>query len=135
MGKIVKFCNSCDEGFAEKFGFCPNCGQTLQKFEMNPVVTETAQAEPEIVAAPAVEPVAARVVESEVVTTPHVDPVDPEFEAVEAASPGLEPDLAYETAQFDSPEIDTMHIDEDELIEDEPIARVEPLPVVESTAP
>ncbi len=38
MGKIVKFCSSCDEGFAEKFGFCPICGQTLQAFEMNPVV-------------------------------------------------------------------------------------------------
>ncbi|MFT3745708.1 MAG: energy transducer TonB [Pyrinomonadaceae bacterium] len=40
MGKIVKFCSSCDEGFAEKFGFCPNCGQTLQTFEMSPVVPE-----------------------------------------------------------------------------------------------
>lgn len=37
MGKIVKYCGSCDEGFAEKFGFCPNCGQTLQTFEMSPV--------------------------------------------------------------------------------------------------
>ena len=37
MGKVVKYCGSCDEGFAEKFGFCPNCGQTLQAFEMNPL--------------------------------------------------------------------------------------------------
>ncbi len=37
-GKIVKFCNTCDEGFAQKFGFCPNCGQTLEVFEMSPVV-------------------------------------------------------------------------------------------------
>src|SRR5688572_17844640 len=42
MGKIVKFCSSCDEGFAEKFGFCPNCGQTLTPFELNPVVVEEA---------------------------------------------------------------------------------------------
>ncbi len=41
MGKIVKFCRSCDEGFAEKFGFCPICGQTLQAFEMNPVEAPT----------------------------------------------------------------------------------------------
>ena len=34
MGKIVKYCNSCEEGFAEKFGFCPNCGDHLQPFEM-----------------------------------------------------------------------------------------------------
>ena len=50
MGKIVKFCNSCDEGFAEKFAFCPNCGQTLQAFEMNPMVQEAAPSGDEIIA-------------------------------------------------------------------------------------
>lgn len=37
MGKIVKYCSSCDEGFSEKFGFCPNCAAPLEAFEMNPV--------------------------------------------------------------------------------------------------
>ncbi len=37
MGKIVKYCNACEESFAEKFGFCPICGETLKAFEMNPV--------------------------------------------------------------------------------------------------
>ncbi len=37
MGKIVKYCSTCDEGFSEKFGFCPNCAAPLQAFEMNPV--------------------------------------------------------------------------------------------------
>ena len=37
MGKIVKYCSSCEEGFAEKFGFCPNCGSSLEAFEMNPL--------------------------------------------------------------------------------------------------
>ncbi len=37
MSKIVKYCSSCEEGFAEKFGFCPNCGSQLQAFAMNPV--------------------------------------------------------------------------------------------------
>ncbi len=37
MGKVVKYCSSCDEGFSEKFGFCPNCAAPLQAFEMNPV--------------------------------------------------------------------------------------------------
>ncbi len=37
MGKIVKFCNSCEEGFAEKFSFCPNCAGELTAFEMKPV--------------------------------------------------------------------------------------------------
>lgn len=40
MGKIVKYCSSCDEGFAEKFGFCPDCGAPLQAFEMSPVEKE-----------------------------------------------------------------------------------------------
>jgi len=37
MGKIVKYCSSCDEGFAERYGFCPDCGAPLQAFELNPV--------------------------------------------------------------------------------------------------
>src|SRR5215218_11325911 len=40
MGKIVKYCSSCDEGFAERFGFCPVCGGQLQAFELNPVTGE-----------------------------------------------------------------------------------------------
>lgn len=37
MGKLVKYCSGCEEGFAERFGFCPNCGGQLEAFEMNPV--------------------------------------------------------------------------------------------------
>ena len=40
MGKIVKYCGACDESFAEKFGYCPNCGNNLQAFEMNPLAAE-----------------------------------------------------------------------------------------------
>ena len=61
MGKIVKFCNACEEGFAEKFGFCPNCGAQLTAFEMNPLdnkAAETPKNEPietvQAAAAPAV---------------------------------------------------------------------------------
>lgn len=49
MGKVVKYCNACEEGFAEKFGFCPNCGSGLQAFELNPLgdkPTEQAHFEP-----------------------------------------------------------------------------------------
>lgn len=49
MGKIVKFCGSCNEGFAEKFGFCPTCGAPLEAFELNPV---NSPAENETVSAP-----------------------------------------------------------------------------------
>ena len=44
MGKIVKYCAACEEGFAEKFGFCPNCGAQLTAFELYPI---TAQEEEE----------------------------------------------------------------------------------------
>lgn len=57
MGKIVKYCSACEEGFAEKFGFCPNCGAALEAFEMNPLTEkfESVPAEP----SPAVEAAAA----------------------------------------------------------------------------
>ena len=42
MGKLVKYCSTCDEGFAERFAFCPVCGATLQAFQMNPVAAEAA---------------------------------------------------------------------------------------------
>jgi protein TonB len=61
MGKIVKFCNSCEESFAEKFAFCPNCGAGLQAFEMNPVIPQESKPEVENAPAPAeaAEPIAA----------------------------------------------------------------------------
>ena len=62
MGKIVKYCSSCDEGFAERFGFCPDCGAPLQAFEMNPVeaaatspsTSDTAPAEQPVDATPVI---------------------------------------------------------------------------------
>ena len=75
MGKIVKFCTSCDEGFAEKFAFCPNCASSLQSFEMSPVKAET----PPVVetssawaAADIVEPVAPKVAEVEAKAAPKI---------------------------------------------------------------
>lgn len=41
MAKVVKFCAVCEEGFAEKFGFCPNCGGALAAYELNPVAEKT----------------------------------------------------------------------------------------------
>lgn len=46
MGKILKYCNSCDEGFGERFTFCPDCGGQLQAVEMNPL-PEARTPEPE----------------------------------------------------------------------------------------
>lgn len=37
MGKIVKYCANCEESFAEKFSYCPNCASGLTAYEMNPL--------------------------------------------------------------------------------------------------
>jgi len=53
MAKIMKYCSSCEEGFAEKFAFCPDCGAALQAFELNPLADgsmKAAQAEDQVVA-------------------------------------------------------------------------------------
>ncbi len=51
MGKIVKHCGSCDESFAEKFTFCPDCGAALQSYELNPLAAETPPV-PDVATAP-----------------------------------------------------------------------------------
>src|SRR5688572_6487195 len=68
MGKIVKYCTSCDEGFAEKFSFCPDCAAPLQAFEMSPLANAAAAEEP-IIDVPA--------------TTPEVTPDTIELSAAE----------------------------------------------------
>ena len=108
MGKIVKYCNSCDENFAEKFGFCPNCGAALQAFEMSPVlktavdkaavVASTSTPEPPIpviIAAP--EPIA--VVEPVVMETPA--PI--EAAAVTPIVPTVEEPVVEEVVETPAP--------------------------------
>ncbi len=56
MGKIVKYCSKCDEGFAERFGFCPTCGAALQTFELNPVAPPAAPEEVVLTSPPVDEP-------------------------------------------------------------------------------
>lgn len=112
MGKIVKFCSSCDEGFAEKFGFCPNCGAALQAFEMNPLAgaataveppqpVETAPVVEEFVAAP-VEDVSEPILEIEEAPAVEAAPIEeldeietvytaPASEAVAVEDPVVEP--------------------------------------------
>jgi protein TonB len=84
MGKIVKYCNSCDEGFAEKFAFCPDCGQALEAFEMNPL--ESADGPDAVLEMPPLAPVtevieASSRDESQAVTEPDVDTTAVETEA------------------------------------------------------
>jgi protein TonB len=47
MGKIVKYCAACEEGFAEKFAFCPNCGGALTAYELNPLADKAIVNQPE----------------------------------------------------------------------------------------
>ena len=96
MGKIVKYCSSCDENFAAKFGFCPNCGAALQAFEMNPVSESKAEEAPAVVAAPvevtapiAVEPPAPDFIEPEPVIE-----VAPAEEMIEETEPEIETVIA-----------------------------------------
>jgi len=79
MGKIVKLCNSCDEGFAEKFVFCPNCGGGLEAFEMNRV---DAPAEP--VQEAAAEPAAPAFIEPEITHAQEAAPTEEFSSAWEA---------------------------------------------------
>jgi protein TonB len=46
MAKIVKYCTECEEGFAEKFSFCPNCANELSAFEMKPLGDSVAEEAP-----------------------------------------------------------------------------------------
>ncbi|MEP6945645.1 MAG: hypothetical protein ABJA02_06990 [Acidobacteriota bacterium] len=50
MGKMIKYCGSCDESFVKRFGSCPNCGAELLSFELYPV--EVASTEPAIETVP-----------------------------------------------------------------------------------
>lgn len=112
MGKIVKFCTSCEEGFAEKFSFCPNCASELSAFEMKPVEGEEAT-ESVDKAPPAAEP------------TPEV-PASIASEVVETAPPApvieetvFEPvDLLADSPIEASSEADKFEI---EVPEDDPV--------------
>ena len=92
MGKIVKYCGVCDESFAEKFGFCPNCGQPMKAFEMNPLMNG------ENINAPETKPI-------EVKT-----PVPSFYEA----SPTVEDVSVSEVAAFSA--VETQAFSDDELV-------------------
>ena len=94
MGKIVKYCSSCDEGFGERFTFCPDCGATLQAFEMNPVTGEAQ--------APSVEE-PAPTAPSFIAETPAEPAPTATFETQPAFEPtsSQEVDLEYDDSNYD----------------------------------
>jgi len=98
MGKIVKYCSSCDEGFSEKFSFCPNCSASLQAFEMNPVTGATTAVEEAAPVAPAF------IAETPAETNGHTETTDAAFDAadenaVETADENV--DLEYDDSKYD----------------------------------
>lgn len=112
MGKIVKYCADCEEGFAEKFSFCPNCAAPLTAYEMNPANPGEVLKVAEPV--PVEEPPAAAVTE----------------EKIEAAPPIVEKPIesAPATQNFSVKDEDINLLDDDDFISDEK-------PVVEAETP
>ena len=98
MAKIMKYCGSCEEGFAEKFAFCPDCGAALQAFELNPLADGSKTAAP---------------AEDQIVENVHADaPPAPEFIAAEPAVVEHADTQAEADAIFDSAADDIDAIDE-----------------------
>jgi len=122
MGKIVKFCNSCDEGFAAKFAFCPNCGGALEAFEMNPV--KAAAETPVVPEAPVfIEPVKEKFQSTPVPEAPAEIAEEPVVEAASAPVEEAQAEIAEE------PTIEASTVETEEFTEPEPVE------VEESRAP
>lgn len=124
MAKILKYCNSCEEGFAERFTFCPDCGASLQAVELNPVVKAT---EDNVVDVPSAPPV---FIADEVAAA----------DIVETAAPTPEPEIVHEEVieePVSEPEIFAGEADdtEDEVITVvPPVVPVAPAPVYQTAA-
>lgn len=112
MGKIVKYCAECEEGFAEKFSFCPNCASALTAYEMNPAKTNEVLkvADPVPVSEPIKE-----------VTAP-----EPPTEKIEAA-PVVTPPSAPVTQNFsvNDDDLDLLN-DEDFVTDEKPVIASKP---------
>lgn len=130
MGKIVKFCASCDEGFAEKFSFCPNCASELSAFEMKPVGSDEVEVE-ELVA----DPPELLDVKDEVVEVPEIVEEQAVFEPIEfAKEDSIDQDFTAELVDdVQEIEIEEPAIEE-ELVTAESISDI-PEEVVEESAP
>ncbi len=91
MAKIVKYCGKCEEGFAERFTFCPDCGSELQAYEMNPIGQEAAPPSPVFLEETALEPIVeprveAVAVEEDILELGNADqPAEEVFETLPAA--------------------------------------------------
>jgi len=116
MGKIVKYCTSCDEGFAEKFSFCPDCAAPLQAFEMNPLEKPAAAEEP-VFEVPATSPeVTPDTINLSAAEGDALLEIPEEANAVEPEEETIWADSSEELEEESSP----IEIENADVIEDEP---------------
>jgi len=127
MGKIVKYCTVCEEGFAEKFSFCPNCAASLTAFEMNPLAGIAGISEPVTDTEPVEETVqhfeadAPSTISNE--PTAEAEPTRPSFLAPEPAFPSID-----DSEILDLHSVDTIDEDEDVTNEEPAALGFEPIP-------
>ena len=112
MGKIVKHCSSCDEGFAEKFSFCPNCADELSAFEMKPVSNGSKHSEEEKVDSSAAKTIEAK--PGELVPKSVSSFAADKSKDVERID-GAKDEALFEPVSFESDEDEEM-ADDDEII-------------------
>ncbi len=129
MGKIVKYCSSCEESFAEKFSFCPNCASELSAFEMKPIVNEPEAAETveeTAVAAPLLGASDDHPIEEEAEQPVIAAPIEEEVPMLEISEP-IEEETVFEPVSFDTDEEDLMVDEFDESFDEDVIeVSVEP---------
>lgn len=141
MGKIVKFCSSCDEGFAEKFAFCPNCGSGLQAFEMNPVAAGAPPVQKAVPPTPAVlEPEPFKAFAEETVE-PFAEPVEEvgdhadilELETASAEEEAVIEEVPVEVAAPIA--VEAASVEAAPIVAEEAVLDIEPEPVAVEAAP
>ncbi len=97
MNKLMKFCGKCEEAFADRFAFCPNCGGELEVYEMNPV---TAQPAAEAQSLPQTNSLYAESVSTPVILTEAAGDPDlleiPEFESAQTNGNGVPEEVTAE---------------------------------------
>lgn len=135
MAKILKYCNSCEEGFAERFTYCPVCGASLQAVELNPIAAaQESKAADQPAAPPAF-------IAEEVATTELSEPSAVENEEIISATetetvqesfidePVVEPEVYADEAEV------AAEIEEEEEVEFvPPVVPVTPAPVYHTPA-
>ncbi len=115
MAKVVKHCAVCNENFAERFGFCPNCGASLAAYDMSSLAGTTSIGD-------AVNNAEAKT--SPAVATENALPAT-------ASEPKSEPVVAASAAQTFSTSVGERHLSENgRIVKDETAAVIAPAGII-----